>query len=385
MKPSKKIAFVANTSWSVYNFRLEVAQHLKSLGYLIYVIAPRDKHSEKLIAQGFTFIEAPIKPYSSSPLDDFKYFLFLLKTYKRQKFHHIFHYTIKSNLYGSFAARIVNTDSTIIVTGLGRVLKMPTSFKKLTVHFLYKYATKSTKHLWFLNKADIAYFKKSGLTNRSDILLLPSEGVDIQKYISEQEKDYSKISFLFAGRLLKEKGIEHFIKAAEAVKTYYKYVDFDIVGFIDPKDADSINQKSLHQYHSDGVIHYHGDTEDIRPFIQKSSCVVLPSSYGEGVSRILLEAASMSTPIITTKNRGCSEVVIDGYNGFLCHKNDAVNLTAQMLSFITLDEEAKRIMGQNGRTVVSRLYDIKRVIKVYENHLNNIEKNSLKSTTLKNV
>ncbi len=363
-----KISLVANTSWSIYNFRLEVAQHLRDLGHAIYVIAPRDKHSEKLIAENFTFIEAPIKPYSINPIDDIIYFFFLMKIYRQYQFDHVFHYTIKSNVYGSIAAKIRGLSSTAVITGLGRLLNMENGWKKHLVHSLYRLACKNTDHLWFLNKEDVQYFEKKKLLSSSNYFVLPSEGVNLKLYKQNADTN-SDISFLFAGRLLKEKGIYIFLEAAEKVKQYYPEIGFDIVGFIDTKDDDSVEQSQLIDFQSRGIVQFHGDTEDIKPYISLCSCVVLPSSYGEGVSRILLEAAAMSTPIIASSNRGCAEVVVDGYNGFLCEQKNVDSLVDQMLAFITLDSEARYIMGENGRKRVEKNYSVIRVIDIYVRHL----------------
>tara|TARA_B100000497_G_C7658966_1_gene396755 strand:- start:425 stop:1582 length:1158 start_codon:yes stop_codon:yes gene_type:complete len=380
-KSKLKISFVANTSWSIYNFRLEVAQHFKSLGHTIYVIAPRDKHSEKLIAEGFIFIESSVKPYSNNPLEELRYFYFLLKAYHQNKFDHIFHYTIKSNIYGSVAAKLLGLRSTAIVTGLGRLLNMNKGRRKSLIHGMYKVAVKTTSHLWFLNKEDQKYFFQNKISGSKTSKIIPSEGVNLNKYFKTKKKDFRSSSFLFAGRLLKEKGILLFIKAAEIVKNHYPHVRFDIVGFIDSKDNDSISQGELLDYQNREIVKYHGDTEDIRPYIAKTNCVVLSSTYGEGISRILLEAAAMETPIIASKNRGCEDVVIDGYNGFLCKKEDLFHLVDQMMAFISLDVEAKVVMGRNGRKLVKKEYDVAQVITVYEGHIgvNMLKKSKIKS------
>ena len=368
-KSDYRIALVSNTSWSIYNFRLEVARHLKGLGATIYVIAPRDKHSEKLISEGFYFIDAPVKSYSDNPLDDIRYFFFLLKIYRKNRFHHIFHYTIKSNIYGSFAARRLGINSTAVVTGLGRLLSLKKGLKKNIIRMLYKMACTASRHIWFLNRDDLDHFINNYSIDESKVNLLPSEGVNLQKYTPLKAKNWEVITFLFAGRLLLEKGILHFLKAAEKVKSYYPDVHFEVLGFLDPQDDNSLNQKTILDYQERNIITFHGDTEEVKPYLEGSSCVVLPSYYGEGVSKILLEAAAMSTPIITARNRGCAEVVIDGFNGFLCDCHDTDSLVQQLLAFISLDNEAKEIMGKNGRKHVIDKYDVKKIKAFYEDHL----------------
>jgi glycosyltransferase involved in cell wall biosynthesis len=368
-KPRNKIALVANTSWSIYNFRLEIARHLSSLNAEVFIIAPRDKHSEKLISEGFYFIDAPIKSYSNNPFDDFRYFSFLYRKYSKIQFTHIFHYTIKANIYGSLAARMLGIQSTAIVTGMGRLFRLKKGVKKSLMFLLYKIGCFAANFVWFLNEEDKSFFLTNRIVSKIKVGLLPSEGINLHKYFPKQEKDFSTTVFLFAGRLLLEKGIFVFLKAAERVKGYNPNVHFSVLGFIDQSDNNSIDQEMILDFQKRGIITFYGDSENVKPFIEQATCVVLPSVYGEGVSKILMEAAAMKTPIITSRNRGCSEVVVDGYNGFLCEGNNVDSLVDQMLAFISLDVRAKKIMGENGRKHVNKKYDVSDVKKRYASHL----------------
>lgn len=364
-KEKIKVALVANTSWSVYNFRLEVCRYLQEKGAEIYVIAPRDKHSEKLVAEGFHFIHAPLKAYSHNPSDDVRYFRFLLKTYRQYRFDHIFHYTIKANTYGSICARALDLRSAAVVTGLGRFLSQKDGLTKWVTERLYRLGCKCADTVWFLNEKDKHLFIQNRYVQKSKTFLLGSEGVDLNRFTRKTNKKSQTSRFLFAGRLIIEKGILHFLEAAARVKRYFPKSEFEIVGFLDPADAQCINPAVIQKYQKNRTITFHGDTEDIRPFLERADCVVFPSYYGEGVSRILLEAAAMSIPIITSDNRGCTEVVIDGYNGFLCKKKSIESLVDQILAFISLDQGARRVMGENGRSLVEEKYDVERICSIY--------------------
>jgi len=160
-----------------------------------------------------------------------------------------------------------------------------------------------------------------------------------------------------------------YLKAAERIKGYYPNVQFSVLGFIDQSDNNSIDQTMILDFQKRGIINFYGDSENVKPFIDQASCVVLPSVYGEGVSKILMEAAAMKTPIITSRNRGCTEVVVDGYNGFLCEGSNVGSLVDQMLAFISLDVQAKKVMGENGRKHVAKKYDVSNIKKRYAHHL----------------
>lgn len=370
MDNQKKLAFVANTSWSIYNFRLQVARHLQSKGYTIYVIAPRDKHSEKLIAEGFHFINAPVKAYSNNPFSDLRYFLFLYQTYRKYRFEHIFHYTIKPNIYGSVAARMAGSTNTAVITGMGRMITLQSSVMRRTTEFLYKWGSSCADHIWFLNEEDKNDFESRKLLSVGNGTLLPSEGIDLDLYSPSGPRVKSQqTTFLFAGRLIREKGILEFLKAAERVLRHYPDVRFEIIGFLDPEDSSCIEAEVLFDYQDRAVIDFYGDRENVLPYLNRADCIVLPSYYGEGVSRVLLEAAAMEKVIITTNNRGCKEVVVDGHNGFLCKPKDAESLFNQMISVITLDQQARRVMGQNGRKLVKERFDVRKTCLIYQQHI----------------
>ena len=374
-----KIALVANTSWSVYNFRLEVCRYLQSKGAQIYILAPRDKHSEKLIAEGFHFINAPLKAYSHNPFDDIRYLQFLFRKYQYYKFQYVFHYTIKANIYGSIASRLAGIQSVLVVTGLGRFLHMEDGFLKWITSKLYKLGCYCSNDIWFLNSADREFFLDKNFASKRKVFLLNSEGVNLEKFSNKNHKKANSNRFLFAGRLLIEKGILHYLEAAKQIKRHYPNSIFEIVGFLDPEDSQCIDSLLLQKYQDSGIITFMGDTENIAPFLEKTDCLVLPSYYGEGVSRVLLEAAAMCLPTITTANRGCSDVVIDGYNGFLCKKQGAESLAEQIMAFISLDTEAREILGKNGRRLVGEKYDVNDICKVYSDYIFGLKTSTLNS------
>jgi glycosyltransferase involved in cell wall biosynthesis len=380
MIANSRIAFVSNTSWSIYNFRLDVMRHIKKLGAEIYIIAPRDKHSEKLIAEGFHFIHAPVKAYSNNPLADIRYFAFLLKTYQNVKFDHIFHYTIKANIYGSVAAKFSGRTSTAVVTGLGRLLNLNDGIQKRIAEALYRVGCATAYNVWFLNQEDRMQLTSKGYLKKSKTFLLPSEGVNLEIFKPMKKIEKKKnVRFLYAGRLIKEKGILAFLGAAEKVKKFHPATEFNIVGFIDPLDGNSIDVRLIQKSQQNGTTTFYGDTEDVKPYLNRTDCVVLPSYYGEGVSRILLEASAMEIPIITTDNRGCKEVIVDGYNGFVCNMRNTDSLVDQLMAFISLDQDARTVMGQNGRKLVVSKYDVKSICTIYEQFLDQ----KLKSTKKK--
>jgi glycosyltransferase involved in cell wall biosynthesis len=171
-----------------------------------------------------------------------------------------------------------------------------------------------------------------------------------------------KISFLLISRLIKEKGILDYVEAARIVKQRRPEVEFKLVGFFD-KNPSALKEIELQSWIQEGVLHYLGKLDDVRPAIALSSVYVLPSYYGEGTPRTVLEAMAMGRPIITTDSPGCRETVVDGENGFLVPVKDPLSLSKSMLRFIenpTLIEQ----MGKISREIAIKKYDVNKVNSV---------------------
>ena len=367
------IAFVANTSWSIYNFRLGVIKQFINAGHTVYALSPRDAYTEKLIATKIKYIDLQLNNFNTNPITDTKLLIQLIRIYRRHKFDKIFHYTIKPNIYGSLAASLTGTPSISITTGLGKTFSFNNWLVQKSILKLYKLALNKVDEVWTLNDSNYAKLITAGLTTKSKSFLLPSEGINTQRFRPSLKKKESKVfRFLFAGRLLADKGIYDFIKSARIIRQYHANIKFEILGFLSPNNKNSVKLEELNLWQEEGIINYLGSTEDVRPYIDRTDCVVLPSFYQEGISRILLEAASMATPIITTDHVGCREVVIDGHNGFLVPPRDIKSLTKNMGHVLQLPSEQLRSMGNNGRILVKDKYDERKIINIYKQVLDNV-------------
>jgi glycosyltransferase involved in cell wall biosynthesis len=369
------IAFVANTSWSIYNFRRGVIKVLLENKYKVVVIAPVDEYSSKLQDLGCTFFDVNIDNYGTNPLKDLSTIFKLINLYYKIKPNLIFHYTIKPNIYGTIAAYINRIPSIAVTTGLGHLFYRNFFTKKIT-KLLYRLTGHLCTEMWFLNKQDIIDFTKEGIVKQDKIILLNSEGVDTEyfKPIFKPYVDNNKIIFLYAGRLIRDKGLDILLEVAEKMKN--KLIEFQVLGFIDDKNPNSISLNEIMDKHNKGIITYLGHTDDVRPFIAQADCIIFPSFYREGISRLLLEGASMGKSIITTDNVGCREVVEDGINGFLCQPNSVESLRAAINEFINMTKEEKQLMGDTGRQIVEREFSEKQIIDFYLKKIKPFEKKS---------
>ena len=364
------IAFVANTSWSMYNFRIEVLRFFISRGFKVSVIAPFDSFTSKLLAEGVDYIPVSLHNYSLNPFRDFLTFFQLYRIMRKNRFDHVFLYTIKPNMYGGLAAWWTRTSYTAAVTGLGRFLTFQNSILNRLTIGMYKLCLKGASECWFLNDHDKNLFIELDIVESEKSYLLPSEGINTQKFRPRQRKqDSGIIRFLFAGRLLKEKGIEDFVSLARHIKSIYPRVKFEVLGYIDRRNPHSIHLDQLHSWQKEGYIKYIGANEDVRPYLERADCIVLPTKYQEGKSRILLEACSMEKPVITYENHGCSDIVIHGKTGWVCHDRTTLGLVEAATEFLDMTPAARIEMGKMGRAFVKKKFDVREIVQIYAQKL----------------
>jgi len=164
--------------------------------------------------------------------------------------------------------------------------------------------------------------------------------------------------------------VELYVKAAERLKHDYPSVRWLLLGPLDALNPDAIRPAEMEAWVRSGVVEYLGVTSDVRPYLERCSCMVLPSYYMEGVPRSLMEAAAMERTIIATDSVGCKDVVLDGINGLLCEKRSVDSLVAAMRKILDLPADKLHCMGKKGRELMLRKFDEKIIIAEYQKALN---------------
>ena len=174
--------------------------------------------------------------------------------------------------------------------------------------------------------------------------------------------DFSLV-FNYIGRVMKDKRIDDYLEAARIIKEKHPNVVFNIIGFIE--DAESHYLLELQQLESQGIIHYCGSVDDVRPLIYASDAVIHPSAYGEGISNVLLETAACGRAVITTDVPGCKDCVEDGVTGLMYHAKDVAQLVNKIEQFISMVPELRMKMGEAGRKMVESKFDRNMVVDAY--------------------
>lgn len=311
-----------------------------------------------------------------SVMNPFAALLYMFKLYrgmKKVKPDVCLTFTIRPNIYGNIVSRILHIPTITSVTGIGPLFENK-GLAYTMARWLYKRVLKKTRLVAFPNNDDLALFIEKKFVRPEQTQIVAGSGVNVE-YFSPRpadQKHKDKFIFLFIGRLLRDKGVLEFVEAAGMVKNEHENVEFQIIGPVwnSNKRALAISATDVETWEKAGIITYLGTKNDVRPYIANSDCVVMPS-YREGMNNVLLEAASMERPLITTNVTGCKEIVDEGVNGLLCAVRDSRDLAAKMIQMIHFSPWEREKMGKAGREKITKEFDKKIVVKDY---LNAIEK-----------
>jgi glycosyltransferase involved in cell wall biosynthesis len=371
----KKILITINTSWNIFNFRVGLLKALQKEGYKIVCVAPLDEYSKKLEELGFEYHDIKINNKGTNPLEDIKLVHDYYKLYKKINPDVILQYTIKPNIYGSIAARLLGKKVISNISGLGTVFLNDNLSSKIA-RWLYKVSLVKNK-VFFQNIEDKNLFITNGLVKESQTDLLPGSGINTSIYKpSEPTVQNDSPVFMMIARLVRDKGILEYIKAIKEVKKTHPNIEFKLLGSLYPNNPTAISQAELDSWIEEDLIQYLGHSDDVKSEIKKVDCIVLPS-YREGLSRVLLEAASLAKPIITTDVPGCKDVVDDSINGFLCEVKSSSSLADTIEKMIKLSSEDRKAMGQKGREKIIAEFDEQIVIDKYLDAIEDIYKDFL--------
>ncbi len=360
----KKILILANNDVGLYNFRKELLKRLVDEGYKVLISLPYGGRVEDLKKIGCKYIKTDVSRHGTNPVKDFSLFLAYLKILKNEKPDVVFTYTIKPNVYGGMACSLCKVPYLSNITGLGTAVENGGILQKITTT-LYKLALHKAKRIFFQNETNMKFFKEKNIIS-GEYTLLPGSGVNLDKFTVLDYPDNSIIKFVFIARIMKDKGIDHYLEAAKYIKKKYPDTEFHICGFCEEQ-----YENILKELDETDVIHYHGMVKDIREILSKMHCTINPS-YHEGMSNVLLESAASGRPCLASDVSGCRETIEDKKSGFLFEVKNTEALIEAIEKFLSLTYEEKRAMGLCGREYVEKNFDRNIVVQAYIDEIKNI-------------
>lgn len=358
----KKVLMLINDTTYAYNLRAAILRRLISEGYEVVIVGQLLKHQEKLKKIGCRLIGVETGRHGTNPIDDFKLMLQYRKILKIEKPDVVLTYNIKPNVYGGLVSKQLSIKYIPNVTGLGTPVEQPGKLQKLTIQ-LYKMGISGASCVFFQNEDNRQFFiDHRMLKTNAKAIVLPGSGVDLQSHPYMEYPQSEETHFLFAARVMKEKGIDLYLNAAR--KYASEKVIFDICGACD-------DEKYLKILKNEKAVVYHGEQKDMVPFYRECSCFLYPSYYPEGMSNVLLEAAASGRPVVAANRPGCKETVENNKTGYIVPVNNEQAVLDVVETFLKLSVEERKIMGMNGREKVEKEFDREIVVDAYMKEIMN--------------
>lgn len=348
-----KVLILCNSLGGLYEFRKELVQELTKQ-YQVYISAPDEKHKEELEAVGCQVLSTAINRRGMNPIQDMGLFLSYRKLLKTIRPDVILTYTIKPNIYGGLAARLGRIPYITNITGLGTTFERGGMLQKMVVA-MYRMGIGKAACVFFQNGTNRQVFQKHNIHGKKDRLVNGS-GVNTANHPLQPYPLHEKPSFLFVGRLMKEKGVEEFFHCVETLRDQ---ADFHIIGYAE-EDYEARMQELMEK----GNLFFHGYQTEVNRFYGQSDAVLVPS-YHEGMSNVLLEAASCARPVLASNIPGCKEGVEDAVTGFLFEARSAQAMEDAIRKFLSLSQEERKEMGLRGREKMEREFERSQVVQAY--------------------
>lgn len=361
----ERLLFVINCPAFFVSHRLPVARAAQEDGFEVHVASALGDAVGIIESKGIHHHPLRLSRSGINPVREARAFLDITRLMRRLRPDLVHLVTLKPVLYGGIAARIVGVPAVVAaISGLGHVfaasdLRTRIIRSLVTVAYGVALRRKNVKVI-FQNPSDRDLLARTGAVTQDQIVMVRGSGVDLREYRPVREPDGVPV-VTFAARLLKQKGAYEFVAAAERLRASGVEARFLLVGHPDPDNVASVTESQVATWRAEGLVEVLGYRRDIAGIFAASNLVVLPSYYGEGLPKVLIEAAACGRAVVTTDMPGCRDAVEPGETGVLVPPRDSPAL-ARAIGELLADPESRQRMGASGRTLAEREYAIERIV-----------------------
>ncbi len=362
----KKLVYVVNADWYFQLHWLDRAKAAKNSGLDVLVVSPlgEPKVRREIEREGIRVVPWPVSRSGRNPFKEVYAIIKLARILKIEAPDLVHSITIKPNIYVLCLKLRSRFKVVLSVTGLGMLFTSPKFFDRVAsviVRIIYALASKSS-YILFENNDDLQVIKSVSGARESNLKRVMGAGVSTNNYpFSNPKALEDELILFFAARLLKPKGLNVlFDSVSELNRQGYK-VKLAVAGICDPDSPLAISQGQIESWCNHSFFEFLGKRDDIPDLIKESHFVCLPSTYGEGIPRILIEAAAMGRPIITSNVAGCREICEHRFNGFLVEPGSTHGIV-ESIKGIFENPELLVVMSENSRSIFERGYDSEKVI-----------------------
>lgn len=367
----KIIALLTNNDDDVYCFRKELIEALIADGFQMLISCPDGPKFELMKDIPYIYDNPDIDRRGTNPIKDFGLMMHYRKLFRQYMPAVVLTYTAKPNVYASIAAHQLGIPVINNLTGLGSVVN-ETGLMKSFIMWLFKLAYRKSACMMFQNETNMKVAIDQGMV-KGKYRLIPGSGVDTDRYPLQpypeggDGKTGAPVVFNYIGRILHDKGVDDYIEAAKRIKKDYPQTEFNMLGFIEPTEIHY--EKDLKELEAQGIVKYRGSQKDVKPFIARAHATIHPSTYGEGMSNVLLESASSGRFLITTNNPGCQETVEDGKTGYIYHGGNVDELVEAIKRFLELPNGQRKLAGELGRKRMISTFSRNIVVNAYKEEI----------------
>ena len=380
----KKLLFIVNVDWFFISHRLPIAIAAQKNGYEVHIATKITTFNSFFQSQDFIVHGLDIKRSKTNILSNIillKKINNLIVNVKPDIVHLV---TIKPVLIGGLVTRFLNVPAVVYsVSGLGYSFidqKLSSRLRLKLINYLYRFSLNhNNSTVIFQNINDLNLISKIANLKESSTILIKGSGVNLEKYSYSPIPADSPIVVLPA-RLLKDKGVIDYIDAVRLLKNKKTVIDkkvrFVIVGNIDDGNPSSLTEELIDLYKQEGLVEFWGHKSDMVDIFISSSIIVLPS-YREGLPKVLIEAAAIGRPVVTTDVPGCRDAIIENVTGLLVNIKAPIELSEAIL-FLLENPIIMKQMSLAARSFALKTFNIDHVIKthlnIYDNLSNDVNK-----------
>lgn len=353
-----RVVLFANTSWYLANFRMHLLQTLRDSGYDVVLLSPRDEHTELLLRERFEWHDIEMDRRSTNPFAQLGLLWQLFRFWRRMRPDIVHCFTVKCVIAGGLTARLARVPLRIsAIAGLGTIFsdRRRRGLRLAVVRALKIAVAGKASRVIVQNPDDAKVLAGYGIVDRQRVHLIRGSGVDGERFVRTIVEPMSgPVKVLMAARLLWAKGVRDFVAAAQACSDLE--AEFLIAGAPDPGNPDSVDPQFLDHCQSIGNLALLGHVTGMAALMRNVSIVVLPSRYGEGVPRSLVESAAAGMPLVAYDIAGSREIILHGQNGYLCEPGDTDALVSRIRELIE-DAALRKEFGLASRAHFESEYD----------------------------
>lgn len=359
----KKLLLVINEDTFFLSHRYRIAELASNSGWDVTLVTKDTGHRKEIEDQGYKYLELPINPTGMNIFQELKTYRFLYKLFKENKDSIVHLVGLKNMLWGGLASRFARSRGVLYaVCGLGTLFgENRSAIVSKSIQKLLKVAmNRKNVAVIFQNREDEKLFKENRIIEKAFHFFIKGSGVNLQEFHPVSHEASNPVKIIFTARMLREKGVEDLIAAAEILRPKYQgRVQFILCGGLS-ENPNALTKTDLEELTDGEYIQWLGHRTDIPALLQEADIMCFPSYYREGVPKSLIEASAAGLPIITTDSIGCRDTVEPKKNGYLVSPHSPGEIAKALRKLIENPEKRKR-MGQTSRAIAEKDYDVEAV------------------------